>query len=591
MIDLKGSPFCLSDSDIEWVNGTLSGMTLKEKIGQLFCPLGLLSNRKSLLHLMKEVAIGGIMFRPTKGKHAQGTHRFLQNNSKIPLLIAGNLESGGNGAAADGTYFGMPMQIAATGNAEMGYHLGKISCAEGAATGINWAFAPIVDIDKNFRNPITNLRTFGSSPDTIISMARGYMRAADESGVAVAIKHFPGDGVDERDQHLLTSVNTLSQAEWDETYGKIYSELIAAGAKTVMVGHIALPSYQNLLEGVERKKTVPATLSKELMCGLLRERLRFNGLIVTDASPMAGFCVAMKREYAVPLAIENGADMFLFARDLATDYKYMVTGVEKGILSELRLNEAVTRILALKASLKLHVKAKENSLVPLPSALNILKSKQSLAITEKCADESVTLVKDTQKLLPISPALHRRVYLNVLENSDGIHSLLKSKLKQKLEAEGFAVTVRNRAAIADLGILVSPERTSIFKKVSVLFKARKSLSELVGSPNDFIAKYDLAIYVACFETASETTVVRLNWKGFKGIGNDIPWFVNDVPTIFISLANPYHLLDVPMIKTFINAYTNSEPVIDAVIDKILGRSEFKGISPVDASCGREDVLY
>ncbi|MDR3293694.1 MAG: glycoside hydrolase family 3 protein, partial [Clostridiales bacterium] len=410
-------------------------------------------------------------------------------------------------------------------------------------------------------------------------------------GVAVSIKHFPGDGVDERDQHLLTSVNSLSPREWDDSYGKIYSSLINAGAKTVMVGHIALPSYQNLLSnGGTEGKTIPASLSRELMRGLLREKLGFNGLVVTDASPMAGFRAAMKREYAVPLSIENGADMFLFARDLATDYKYMTDGVKNGILSEVRLNEAVTRILALKASLRLHVKAKENGLVPSPDALKILKSGQNRTLAAQCADESVTLIKDRQNLLPISPKTHKRVYLNVLESSDG-STALKRSLKQKLTAEGFEVTVRNRAAIADLCILASPERTSIFKKASVIFKARKHFGELVGAPNGFTEKYDLAIYVAFFETASENTVIRINWKGFKGAGDDIPWFVNDVPTMFISLANPYHLLDVPMIKTYINAYTNNEQVIDAVIDKILGRSEFKGVSPVDASCGREDVLY
>ncbi|MDR3262772.1 MAG: glycoside hydrolase family 3 protein [Clostridiales bacterium] len=592
MIDLKGKPFNLGESDIEWVNDTLKGMTLQKKIGQLFCPLGISANRKQLLHLTQDIGIGGIMFRPTKGKQAQSTHRFLQDNSKIPLLIAGNLESGGSGAAADGTFFGMPMQIAATGNPDMGYNLGKISCGEGAAVGLNWAFAPIVDIDRNFRNPITNLRTFGSNPDTVITMAKGYMRAADECGVAVSIKHFPGDGADERDQHLLTSVNGLSTEEWDNGYGRVYSSLIEQGARTVMVGHIALPSYQDLLSGGGTKdKTIPATLSKELMCGLLREKLGFNGLIVTDASPMAGFRAAMKRADAVPLAIQNGADMFLFARDLATDYKYMADGVESGRLSESRLDEAVTRILALKASLRLHIKAEEHCLVPPPDALDTLNDKQSRKLTAQCADESVTLIKDTQKLLPISPKTHKRVYLNVLEKSDAMSTALKNKLKQKLLAEGFEVTVRDRAAIADLGIFVSSEKTSLLKKASVIFKARKHLGELIGAPNVFTEKYDLVIYAACFETASENTVIRINWKGFKGAGDDIPWFVNDVPTMFISLANPYHLLDVPMIKTYINAYSNNDEVIDAVIGKILGRSEFKGVSPVDASCGREDVLY
>lgn len=244
---LKAKPFNLDDKGIQWVEDKLEGMTLEEKIGQLFCLPGFSTDKNVLEMLTQKVGIGGIMYRPADGITVQEAHRTLQNSSRIPLLVAANLEAGGTGIVLEGTNFAKPLQVAATDDAELGYALGKISCSEGAAVGCNWSFAPVVDIDMNFRNPITNLRTFGDNPDRVIKMAKGYMDAAKEEGVAVSIKHFPGDGVDERDQHLLTSVNTLSVEEWDKTFGKVYQELIDYGAQTVMVGHIALPAYSKKL--------------------------------------------------------------------------------------------------------------------------------------------------------------------------------------------------------------------------------------------------------------------------------------------------------------------------------------------------------
>jgi beta-N-acetylhexosaminidase len=210
MINLRENPFYLKDQDIAWVNETLSSMTIEEKVGQLFCLHGMDKDEKKLKEIMETYKPGGFMFRPDKGEAIQGVHRFLQEQSAIPLLLAANLESGGNGIALDGTSFANPMQTAATGNIEMAHKLGEIASKEGSAVGCNWSFAPVVDIDTNFRNPITNIRTFGSDVSTVIKMSKAYVQALQENGLAASIKHFPGDGVDERDQHLVTSVNSLS---------------------------------------------------------------------------------------------------------------------------------------------------------------------------------------------------------------------------------------------------------------------------------------------------------------------------------------------------------------------------------------------
>ncbi|MEG1639995.1 MAG: glycoside hydrolase family 3 N-terminal domain-containing protein [Ruthenibacterium sp.] len=585
-IDFKAKPFYLNDKDIAWVNETLAHLTTEQKIGQLFCTLGANDDEDALNFLIKQIGIGGMMYRPSNAENVQKTHRYIQENATIPLLLAANLEAGGNGAAIEGTHFATPMGVAATDLDEYGYDLGKIACSEGAALGLNWAFAPIVDIDMNYRNPITNLRTFGSSAERVIRMAKGYMRAADEEGLAVSIKHFPGDGVDERDQHLVTSVNTLSCEAWDNSYGKIYKTLIDCGAKTVMVGHIAQPAYQKALAESTQEyenRTVPASQSKELMTKLLRQKLGFNGLIVTDASQMIGFTAYQNRKLAVPSAIAAGADMFLFAKDIREDYAFMMDGYKNGIFSRERLDDAVAHILALKASLKLPEKQSAGTLVPNADALDILRCDAHIARAKCCADHAVTLVKDTQNLLPLDVQKHKRVYLNVLEPDCETDSPLKTAWKQALSAEGFEVTVRNRDNHVDL--------MSVFSGTSNDPHALELLQEVFAKTTDFSDKYDLVLYVSNFETASNHVVIRLQWQGLMGMGNDAPWFVQEVPTLFVSMANPYHLIDVPMIKTFVNAYTATPETIAATVEKLMGRSTFKGVSPVDASCGRNDTLY
>lgn len=560
-MDLKKKPFCLSDADIAWVDKTLEQMTLEEKIGALFCPIGY-STEPEYLDRMLGFHIGGLFFRDGIGSEMRRTFEYAQAHSRIPLLIPSNLEAGGDGAATDGTPYGKQMACAAAGDKKYAYRLGKIACKEASALGINWAFAPVVDIDRNYHNPITNVRTYGDDPEMIYACAKEYIRAATECNMAAAVKHFPGDGVDERDQHLLTSINSLSMEEWDESYGTIFKRLIDDGALTIMAGHIAMPAYQEYYNPDMKHKVMPSTLSKELLQNLLRDKLGFNGLIITDASPMVGFTAAMARSRSVPLAIESGCDMFLFNKDLEEDYQFMMDGYKNGVLSEKRLMEANRRILALKAALKLHEKSTAGALVPSEESLCTLKSKQHIAWAKELADASITLVKDTQKLLPVSAQKYPRILLEILGDFPSNDRVLK-QTKAALERKGFQVFVYEK----------------------------ENFEVGVDNVQSFKEKYDMVIYIGNVENASNKTTNRLNWYTFWGQGNNVPWFVHEVPVLFISVANPYHLLDVPMIRTYINCYSNNEYVLEAVVEKITGNSEFKGKSPVDVFCGRDELKY
>ena len=583
MIDLRAKPFNLNDDQIKWVNDTLTSMTLEEKAGQVFCPMGFASDEETLRHIVCEIGVGGMMYRSGFKAEIQETHRKIQSLAKIPLLLAANTEAGGNGLAFEGTSFGAPMAVAATGDPENAYRMGYVSCAEGAAMGLNWSFAPIVDIDMDFHNPITNTRTFGSDVDTVIACGGRYMDAADENNVAVSIKHFPGDGVDERDQHILTSVNSLSCEEWMATYGKVYGTLIEKGAKTVMVGHIAQPAWTKRLNpGADRREVLlPASLNKALLTGLLRGELGFNGLISTDSSAMVGFTVAMPRSVAVPTAIAAGADVLLFNKSLEEDYGYLLEGVKSGILTVERLDEAVTRILATKASLNLPEKQAAGTLVPGPEALDTVGCEKFRAWADEVTDKAITLVHDRQKLLPISPKKYRRVYLNVIQKSTDPEDELVLRWKKLFEDEGFEVTVRDRRVTIEPQDFANPNLPP--EKGAMLYEMYRSVEEMKKN-------YDLYVYVANMQNASNNTTLRLNWNVTFGLGDDAPWLVSEIPVMMISTGYPYHLFDAPMVETYINAYSAAPQFTGAVMDKIMGRSEFKGVSPVDPYCGKDYII-
>ena len=334
MIDLAAKPFYLKPEDIEWVNTTLAGMTTEEKAGQLFCVLFKECKPEEFEYVFNILKPGGCMYRVVPTERAIAATQNIYSRSKVPPLIAANLEKGGNGIVTEGTLVGAPMEIAATDDIGMATKMAHACAAEASAVGANWAFAPIIDIDTNYRNPITNTRTFGSDPERVRRMGRAYVEEVQKMGLAASIKHFPGDGQDERDQHLVTSINSMDCDPWMNTYGAAYKAGIEAGALTAMVGHIMQPAWTRRLNpGIKDEDIMPGTLSREMMQGLLRGELGFNGLICTDATTMAGYTLAMSRRRAVPESIARGADMFLFARNLEEDYGFMLQGIKDGIIT------------------------------------------------------------------------------------------------------------------------------------------------------------------------------------------------------------------------------------------------------------------
>ena len=438
MVDLTAKPFHLDEEGVRWVRDTIAGMTEEEKIGQLFVNMGSSRDEAYLADMVNRYHIGAVRYQPGPAAEIREQNRVLQHYSKIPMLIAANTESGGNGACTDGTYVGHEVKIAATGDPRYAYELGRIS-----------------DVDQT------------------IELSLEYMRGIQESGIAPAAKHFPGDGIDERDQHLSSAPNWLSCEEWDETFGKVYSALIEAGLPSIMAGHIGLPSYQKHFNpDMAADEILPATLSKELITDLLRGKLGFNGLVVTDASHMVGLTGAMKRSKLLPTSIAAGCDLFLFFNDPDEDFAWMMEGFRSGTITEERLQEALERILGTKAALGLHTKAKDEILPP--------------------KDESMARIK-----LPENVAVAHAMHGGAPHPAAALGALLAKR--------GYDVTV------------------------------------------------------------------------------------HELPVIFVSTACPHQLADVPQVKTYINNYDDKPFTLEALVEKLEGRSEFTGVSSTDAFCGLADT--
>lgn len=584
-VDLTAKPYYLNEEQIKWVKDTIAGMSLEEKIGQLFINMGSSREEGYLKGVLDNYHIGGVRYNPGTAEEVYDQNKILQENSKIPLLIAANTEAGGDGACTDGTYVGHEIKVAATRDEHLAYRMGQIAGEEAAAIGCNWSFAPIVGLLKNWRNPILSVRTWSGDPDLNIKLSLAYMKGIQEFGIAPAAKHFPGDGSDERDQHLSFAPNHSTVEEWDNSFGKVFQALIDAGVPSIMAGHIGLPSYVRYFkpDATLQEANLPATLNKYLITDLLRKKMGFNGVVVTDASHMVGMTGTMKRRDLLPTAIAAGVDLFLFFNDPDEDFQWMMDGYKNGVITDERLNDALMHILGLKAHIGLNkgFKFLEHSK---EEQLAHIGKPENKKVAHEVTDKAITLVKNKEHIFPISPAKQKRVLLVDVKGHEGGFGMImggSSKrpvdvMKELLEKEGFTVTIWQ--SLEDQVKDLPPEKRRA--AVANVYAQKRPISELTDN-------YDLIINMA---KVVPNTDQRIQWPASKGTP-DIPFYIHEVPTIFVSVNSPFHLADVPQVQTYINCYDDQQDTLEALVDKMLGRSEFKGQSPVDAFCGFEDTRY
>lgn len=546
MVDLRKQPFYLSSAQIKWVEDTLAMLSTEQKAGQLFCVMGGDYPFEQLKEMVSESRVGGILYRPAPAEEIRTQYAQLDAIAPVPLLKAANLEEGGAGAISDGTLFGWPMLAAAADDPKQTEHFAMSTASEGKEVGINWTFSPVCDLDMNYQNPITNVRTCGSDIDKVLKGTEIFAEVMQQSGIAACAKHFPGDGVDYRDQHLHPSYNSLTAEEWYASYGRIYQNLISKDLLSVMVGHIVQPNVEmDMNPELKFEDCLPGSLSKELLTGVLREKFGFNGVITTDATIMGGFCMAMERRLAIPAAIMAGNDMLVFNTDFEEDYVYILEALEDGRLTKERLDEAVTRILALKAK------------VCGEHPYTEITRETSEKWHRECVEKAATLVKNLKsEVFPVTKDKYDSIRLIILGNDTVPGGTMSDTAKCFLEERGFSV--------------------DIYQPFEDDLHGTKALSDR-----------RLTIYLANYEQASNQTTVRINWCQKHAL--DSPRFLNEEPCIFVSMANPYLLQDVPRVKTYINAYTATVTSVQVVLEKLLGEGEFTGVSPVDAFCGLPDT--
>ncbi|SPF80263.1 glycoside hydrolase family 3 protein [Pseudoprimorskyibacter insulae] len=542
---LTRPPFSLDAEALSWVAQTFSELTIEERVGQLF---NLRSAGEAALprDLVSQIAPGAITrFFGPDGDYERAHIADLQAASKVPLLVSADLE-GSRMSLPFGTQVPNPIALAAIDDTEVTAEVSAVLAQEARAVGVNWSFTPVLDINATPRSAIVATRGSGSDPDRIERHMLTQLRSFQANGIAATAKHWPGEGHDDRDQHLVTTINPLSLEDWEATHGRLYRAAIDAGVMAVMSAHIAFPAWTEAqgLEGLDRY--YPASLCRTLNMDLLRGRLGFNGLIVSDASEMAGLTAYIEAQPGKVELIRAGCDMILFSTDPLGDYNAVLAAVNAGYIDQNRLTDAVTRVLGLKAALGLHKRA---ALPEMPA----LRQDAMAPILRRAP----VLEKDVANLLPISPKTHKRV----LVVAPGIFEPLWNKtlpvaFPDLLAAEGFDVTLHE-----------------------------------TGTPAD-PAGFDLLIYAFTEETLLLRGRIFLDWgKLFGGLAGAMkrPW--HSVPTVMVSFGYPYYLYDAPRVPTYINAWATMDEMQTAVVDLLLGRGNWNRNSPVDAFAGAPDARY
>lgn len=548
---LSAAPFHLDAGGRAWVRTTLAGMDRATKVRQLFVHICFGTGPEVVDRITALAPAGITKFFGPDATAELDTLDALRADAAIPYFISADLE-GSRMSPSFGTEVPNPLALAAVDDVQASATIARIMATEARAAGVNWSFTPVIDINARFRSPIVATRGLGSDPARIRDHALAHIRELQAAGVAATVKHWPGEGHDDRDQHLVTTINPLTVEDWHASHGALYRAAIEAGVMSVMSAHIAFPAYvlaANPDAGVEAYR--PASVSRLLNQTLLRDELGFNGLIVSDATPMAGLGAWAHRDVALPEVVSSGCDIILFSDEPEADIARIEAALDDGRITGERLDEAMVRVLGLKAALGLHQTGKA------PADRSKLALPANAEAARKITARAPTLVKDVQAILPLSPDRHRRVLVYSTGivtplHGDGMPMLFPDLLR----AEDFDVTLYDPATRPD--------------------------------PRAF----DLVLYVMAEETLLTRGRIFLDWNRLTGgmFGAMVrPW--HDVPTALISFGYPYYLYDAPRLPCVVNAYATMDTMQRATVDCLLGRAPFHGTNPVDPFCGQPDARY
>src|SRR5258705_12395411 len=415
-VSAKSRPKKLPPAANAWVEATLRKMSVDEKIGQLLFATyhGSLTATdtaayQQIMHDVTDLHVGGFI-NITHGSplgivksQAYPTavlNNQLQSKSKLPLLIGADFERGTAMRLDEGTSFPTAMALAAGGSPKDTYAMGKITALEARAVGIHWIYAPDADVNNNPGNPIINTRSFGEDPERVAQFVSEFVRGVQENGGLATAKHFPGHGDTAADSHIDLPVIRADRARLNTLELVPFRAAISAGASSIMTGHLNVPS-------LEPDPNTPATLSENILTGLLRDEMGYQGLIVTDAMDMGGITVRYAPGEAAVRAIVAGIDVLLMSPVPDAAFEALQAAAKSGRISKARLDSSVRRILQAKARLGLH----SNRLVDLNALNQKFASVAWQKEAQEISDRGVTLLRDTPHRLPLDATKPSRALL------------------------------------------------------------------------------------------------------------------------------------------------------------------------------------
>jgi beta-N-acetylhexosaminidase len=562
-----------SNAALKWANEELRRMSLDEKVGQLIS-VGINAtflNQESdafraLKHHIEDNKVGGIiLFRSPVYESVILVNR-MQRLAKYPLLISADLEAGAGMRFDDTVNFPWNMAVAATGNPDYARRQGEITAREARALGIHQIFAPVVDVNNNAANPVINVRSYGEDPADVARFAAAFTEGAQAAGAIATAKHFPGHGDTAVDSHRGLPEINVSRERLNSVEFVPFQASVNAGVGSVMVGHIALPQIDATAikplprnvkakpidtdeggEIVEEKATMPATMSP-VMGNILRNDLKFPGLIVTDALSMSGLTIYFTQDEAAVRALEAGADMLLKPADVDAAFRGVREAVKSGRITEARVEESARKILAAKYDLGLV----EQRLTSIDMIDRIVGSKDVLKLAAEISEHAVTLVRDEDKLVPLKNLKSETKIFNLAVTNGDDRLLIANPFIARLNRSGVKVET-----------VVLDERSSeqdVQKAIERATAADLVLASLYGRVR-----------------SGQVSSVGIPEPGARALSSVI---AAKKPVVGISFGNPYLLQGFPGLRTYIVAYGDMPSLQQAVARALAGEIDINGKLPI-----------
>lgn len=528
----------------KWVEKTLRSLTLREKIGQMinFRMSGEFANLNSekFAEYRREILenkIGGFTVYRGEANAIAALTNEMQKMSKLPLLIAADYERGLRMGQRTGTPFTTNMGLGATGDVSAAYRQGKIICEEMRAIGVNWLFAPVVDINNNPDNPVINIRSFGADPKKVGEFGSALVKGVKEANCLSTLKHFPGHGDTATDSHIGLSVVPIDRQRLDSVELVPFKMAIEAGADSVMTAHVALPK----ITGDE----IPSTLNPKISTDILRKDLKFDGIISTDAMEMGAIKKTFSDERSAVMAVIAGADVILIPNSTKVAIDTIEKAVKKGEITEERINESVRRLLKAKYKLGLS----ENRLVDLSKVNAIIEKPENVKEANTIAERSITLLRNEKDFLPINAETAKKTIFVVVAADD-----------DPVEGQTFIPEVQRRVPNAKIAKLDPRSTQSDYDKV---LADAKPFENIV-----------LAVFV---KRAAEKGTVKLPDMQTNFVQKAIN---SDKKVAVIAFGSPYLIRQFPDARTYAVTYAIEDVAQFAATKTLFGEVKFRGKLPV-----------